>query len=177
VRTSTGLSILGLGGDIKKVNEAIGIGEPIEFRPATAEESARYGATSGQINTKTGEFKATGDKGPLVQTIVGTTETEAAKELGKGQAKQITATLEAGDIAARNLAELDRLEGLLENVSTGGVAAIKQWLGGMGIATEGVEDIQAVAASIARMIPKQREAGSGSSSNLDVRRLHWRFHL
>jgi len=168
VRTSTGLSILGLGGDIKKINDAIGIGEPIEFRPATAEEAAQYGAASGQINTKTGEFKATGDKGPLVQNVMGTTETEAAKELGKGQAKQITATLEAGDIAARNLAELDRLEGLLENVSTGGIAAIKQWLGGMGIATEGVEDIQAVAASIARMIPKQREDGSGSSSNLDV---------
>lgn len=58
VRTSTGLSILGLGGDIKKINDAIGIGEPIEFRPATAEEAARYGAASGQINTKTGEFKA-----------------------------------------------------------------------------------------------------------------------
>jgi hypothetical protein len=58
LRTSTGLSILGLGGDIKKINEAIGIGDTVEFRPATAQESAQYGASSGQINTKTGEFKA-----------------------------------------------------------------------------------------------------------------------
>lgn len=57
LRASTGLTILGLGGDVQKINEAIGVAEGPDFRPATREEAAAYGAASGQINVRTGEFK------------------------------------------------------------------------------------------------------------------------
>jgi hypothetical protein len=78
------------------------------------------------------------------------------------------ATIDAGQSAARNLVELDSLSDLLGKVDTGGSAAAKAWLGTLGVDTEGLDDIQAFEAVIARMVPAQRVEGSGSSSNLDV---------
>jgi hypothetical protein len=111
---------------------------------------------------------AIGDKGVSVTNVLGDAEGTLAKELAKGEAAQIMATLDAGQSAGRNLVELDSLSDLLGKVDTGGAAAVKSWLGTLGVNTEGLEDIQAFEAVIARMIPKQREAGSGSSTNLDV---------
>ena len=109
-----------------------------------------------------------GDKGPLVTNILGDAEGTFAKELAKGDAERIMATIDAGQSAARNLVELDNLSDLLGKVDTGGSAAAKAWLGTVGVTTEGLDDIQAFEAVIARMIPSQREQGAGSSSNLDV---------
>ena len=142
--------------------------DPTQFRAATAEELKQYNATAGQVNIKTGEFKPTGDKGPLVTNILGDAEGTFAKELAKGDAARIMATIDAGQSAARNLVELDSLSDLLGKVDTGGSAAAKAWLGTIGVDTEGLDDIQAFEAVIARMVPAQRVEGSGSSSNLDV---------
>jgi hypothetical protein len=115
------------------------------------------------------QFMASGgDKGPLVTNILGDAESTFAKELAKGDATRIMATIDAGQSASRNLVELDSLSDLLGKVDTGGSAAAKEWLGTFGISTEGLDDIQAFQAVIARMIPAQREQGAGSSSNLDV---------
>jgi hypothetical protein len=104
-----------------------------------------------------------------VTNVLGDAEGSFAKELAKNEAAQITKTIEAGQVASRNLVELDNLSALLGQVDTGGTAAVKSWLGEtFGIATEGLNDIQAFEATIARMIPAQRVEGSGSSSNLDV---------
>ena len=49
-----------------------------EWRPATPEEAATYGSAAGQFNTKTGEFKKSGDGNGVTQTITnpdGTTTT------------------------------------------------------------------------------------------------------
>ena len=142
--------------------------DPTQFRDATAEELKRYNAVAGQINIKTGKFEPTGDKGPLVTNILGDAEGTFAKELAKGDAARIMATIDAGQSAARNLVELDSLSDLLGKVDTGGAAAAKAWLGTFGVDTEGLDDIQAFEAVIARMVPAQRVEGSGSSSNLDV---------
>jgi hypothetical protein len=103
-----------------------------------------------------------------VTNILGDAESTFAKELAKGDAARIMATIDAGQSASRNLVELDSLSDLLGKVDTGGSAAAKEWLGTFGISTEGLDDIQAFQAVIARMIPAQREQGAGSSSNLDV---------
>lgn len=116
------------------------------------------------------QFMKSGGKGPetVVTNVLGDAEGSFAKELAKDEAKQVMKTIEAGQTAARNLVELDNLSDLLGNVQTGGAAAVKSWLGELGVATEGLNDIQAFEATVARMIPAQRVEGSGSSSNLDV---------
>jgi hypothetical protein len=117
------------------------------------------------------KFMVSGGKGPetTVTNVLGDAEGSFARELAKTEAAQIMKTIEAGQAASRNLVELDNLSALLGQVDTGGTAAVKSWLGEtFGIATEGLNDIQAFEATIARMIPAQRVEGSGSSSNLDV---------
>ena len=60
-----------------------------EWRPATPEEAATYGAAAGQFNTKTGEFKKSGDGNGVTQTITnpdGTTTTIQVGGSGDGKA-------------------------------------------------------------------------------------------
>ena len=108
------------------------------------------------------------EKGPLVQNIVGAGETEFAKTAGKEAATQLSAITNQGTTASRSLTELENLETLLANVETGGTAAVKEYLGGLGIATEGLGDIQAVNAAISRLVPQQRPPGSGTMSDADL---------
>lgn len=108
------------------------------------------------------------EKGPLVQNIVGAGETEFAKTAGRDAATQFSAITNQGTAASRSLTELENLESLLANVETGSTAAIKEYLGGLGIATEGLGDIQAVSAAINRLIPQQRPPGSGTMSDADL---------
>ena len=108
------------------------------------------------------------EKGPLVQNIVGAGETEFAKTAGKEAATQLSAITNQGTTASRSLTELENLETLLANVETGGTAAVKEYLGGLGIAPEGLGDIQAVNAAISRLVPQQRPPGSGTMSDADL---------
>lgn len=109
------------------------------------------------------------EKGPLVQNIVGAGETEFAKKAGAEAATQFSAIANQGTSASRQLVELENLETLLSNVETGGTAAIKEYLGGFGVSTEDLGDIQAVTAAINRLIPQQRPEGSGEMSDSDVK--------
>lgn len=139
-----------------------------QFRPATAAEAAQYGATSGQIDTKTGEFKATGDKGPLVQNVMGDQETEFAKTAGKSSAEMFSNMTEQGFSAGRNLTELENLDSVLSGTQTGAGASIKSFLGQYGVDTAGLSEIQAAEAAINRLVPAQRPPGSGTMSDADL---------
>lgn len=215
LRTSTGLSIIGFGGDIEKINKVIGIPEPAKPTEAmrTLDAQLRAGGivpraeggdgryetamasaagVGGGKDTETirtlkdraemaglvpgtpefQEFMRTGGKegGPLVQTIIGDAEGTLAKELAKKDAARISATIDAGATASRNLVQIDTLSALLGEIKTGQGAAVKSWLGEtFGIATEGLDEIQAFQSAVSRLIPAQREEGSGSSSDLDVK--------
>jgi hypothetical protein len=146
--------------------KAAGVGEAEKFRAATQEELKQYGATAGQVNDETGEFRPLGDKGPLV--TIGAGETEFEKKSGADAAAQFSAVANQGTSAARSLFELDNLETLLSSVDTGGGAAIKNYLGGFGIATEGLSGIQAINAAISRLVPAQRAPGSGTMTDADL---------
>lgn len=79
------------------------------------------------------------------------------------------ATLSDGGIQARSrLAQINRLEGLMKNAPQGGSGAVKQWLGDIGVPTEGLSDIQAASALIERLVPQQRQPGSGPMSDADL---------
>jgi hypothetical protein len=171
LKTTAAMTLMGLKGPeyIKTINESLGLTPakmPEGFQSLQLRAEAA-GFVPGTLEYK--KFMESGnDKGPLVTNILGDAESTFAKELAKGDAARIMATIDAGQSASRNLVELDSLSDLLGKVDTGGSAAAKEWLGTFGISTEGLDDIQAFQAVIARMIPAQREQGAGSSSNLDV---------
>lgn len=108
------------------------------------------------------------EKGPLVQNIVGAGETEFAKKAGAETATQFSTIANQGTSASRQLVELENLEDVLSTFETGGAAAVKEYLGGFGISTEGLGDIQAASAAISRLIPQQRPQGSGPMTDKDV---------
>lgn len=171
LKTTSAMTLMGLKGPeyIKTINESLGL------TPAKTPEgfqTLQLRAEAAGLVRGTPEYEkfmaSGGDKGPLVTNILGDAEGTFAKELAKGDAERIMATIDAGQSAARNLVELDSLSDLLGKVDTGGSAAAKAWLGTLGVDTEGLDDIQAFEAVIARMVPAQRVEGSGSSSNLDV---------
>lgn len=117
------------------------------------------------------EFMLRGGKaetGPLVQNIVGAGETEFAKKAGAEAATQFSTIANQGTAASRALVELENLEANLSGVDTGGGAAFKAFLGGYGIATEGLDEIQAAQATINRLVPQQRPPGSGTMSDADL---------
>lgn len=79
------------------------------------------------------------------------------------------ATLSDGGIQARGkLAQINRLEGLMANAPQGGEGYIKQVAGDWGIPTDGLSDIQAASALIERLVPQQRQPGSGPMSDADL---------
>jgi len=110
----------------------------------------------------------TSDKGPLVQNIVGAGETEFAKKAGTEAATQFSGVVNQGTAASRSLVELENLETNLSSVETGAGASFKAFLGGYGINTEGLGEIQAAQAAINRLVPQQRAPGSGTMSDADL---------
>lgn len=90
------------------------------------------------------------------------------KTLDEQNAKTF-ATLSDGGIQARGkLAQINRLEGLMKNAPQGGIGILKQVAGDWGIPTEGLSDIQAASALIERLVPQQRQPGSGPMSDADL---------
>jgi hypothetical protein len=75
---------------------------------------------------------------------------------------------DTGMQARSTLAQVDQLGQLLERVPTGATAVLKQAAGEYGINTEGLDDIQAATALINRLVPAQRQPGSGSMSDQDL---------
>jgi hypothetical protein len=146
---------------------AAGVSGGPTFRQATPEEAAVYGATAGQIDTATGRFYPI-QSSPLVTNIIGEGQSEFEKQAGKTQASQYATLTETGFSASRNLRELDALESVLGGIQTGGGASVRSYLGRFGIATEGLDAIQAAEAAINRLVPAQRQPGSGVMSDDDL---------
>lgn len=103
-----------------------------------------------------------------------TTVTIGDKAAGKGDEKlqeklseHFVKTFEAGDTAGDEIKQLAEMRALAGKVGTGAGAVVKQYLGGWGIKSEGLSEIQALQAGISRLIPQQRVPGSGTSSDFD----------
>ena len=73
-----------------------------------------------------------------------------------------------GATASRSLAQIGRLEALLNNIDSGMGASVKEFAGNFGIQTEGLDDIQAANALISALVPAQRPPGSGPMSDADL---------
>lgn len=85
------------------------------------------------------------------------------------QAETFNSMLEDGVNAGRDLAKIDRLEGLFRQFESGAGAGIKAAAGDFGLKIgEGTSEIQAAEAIINSMVPEQRQPGSGPMSDADL---------
>lgn len=149
---------------------AIASGAPVEApRPMTPEERAQWGIPADDARpyamTEDGP-KLIGGSGVTVNNDLGGDKFEEA--FAKGDAAALGAVSESGLAAQRNLARIDEMEQLLSRSPTGLAGVAKQKAGEWGIATEGLDDIQAAQALINAMVPEQRPPGSGPMSDADL---------
>lgn len=168
LKTTAAMTLMGLKGPeyIKTINESLGL------TPAKTPEgfqTLQLRAEAAGLKPGTPEYEkfmaSGGDKGPLV--TIGDTQTAFGKESDLLAAKTYSGLVDQGFKASGQLAELAALEELLSGVDTGAGAQFKSFLGEYGINTEGLSDIQAVQAAVSRLIPEQRQPGSGGASDKD----------
>lgn len=99
------------------------------------------------------------------------TESEYAKANGKAISARFEKIVEEGDAASQEagvLAQLRNLGGQIKNMGTG--AALQAKLAEFGIKVgENVSEIEAYGALIDKMVPQQKVAGAGSTSDFDAK--------
>lgn len=88
--------------------------------------------------------------------------------LDENNAKIFSGLSDSGIQARSKAGQIDQLDNLLKSTGSGWATALKQQAGNIGINTEGLSDIQAASAMISKMIPAQREPGSGPVSDADL---------
>jgi hypothetical protein len=86
----------------------------------------------------------------------------------KSDAELLGTVFSTGLQAQRNLGRIDQLGNLLARAPQGAEGAMKAIAGEFGIATEGLDDIQAAQALINSLVPEQRTPGSGPMSDADL---------
>ena len=139
--------------------------------PLTPEERKSIGIPEGQpaYKTRSGEIKF-GPAGTRVNVDASQkTESEFGKETGKALAKRFDQLASDGDEAAQNLELVGEMRRLGGRIDTGAGAAVKSYLGKIGVKTEGVSDIEAFNTLINRLTPQQRVPGSGATSDFDAK--------
>lgn len=116
------------------------------------------------------EFEAAFAKTPTttITNVLGDAEGTFAKEFSKKEAARVSNEIDLGIKARRTSAQIDDLEQILSEVQTGAGTSVKSYLGRFGIATEGLDLIQAAEAAINRLVPEQRAPGSGTMSDADL---------
>jgi hypothetical protein len=158
--------------------EAIGLAyaKPSEaFKTVTGQQLIDMGLTGAnpkaiyKINTATNEISQVGGGGTNVNVDLGDKgATKFAEKFAEGDAKTLSDVWSAGASAKRQLNAVDRLEALLSQTPQGTEGWFKQTLGEFGIATEGLDNIQAAQALINNLVPQQRPPGSGPMSDADL---------
>lgn len=134
--------------DIGQINADLASGA---ITPADA-EMAKLALGKGDVTVNTGD---SGDA-------------KFDEAFAKGDAETLKTISDAGLQATRNLGRIDQLTALLDANPTGAGAALQQFAGELGIATEGLSEIQAAQAVINSLVPEQRQPGSGPMSDADL---------
>lgn len=164
----------GKDGSIFRANETDGSinqvygGKPDTFRVLTPEEKAQFGLPpdgSFQIGADN-KISKIGGEGTTVN-IDSKTEGAFDKKLAEKDAEVYSTLSTDGMNAKADLGIIGELGSLLQGQG-GTMTGVAGWLAQKGIGTEGMGDLQAAQALINKLIPTQRQPGSGSMSDRDV---------
>lgn len=143
------------------------------YRPMTPEERTAWGIAPddptpyaiGPDNMP----KALGSSGgQTINVGTGGGEEEFYTAAAKKRGEMFVGLEEAGIQAQAKMGQIKRLEELLSTAQQGGTGAWIQGLGEFGIPSEGLDDIQAATALINKMVPEQRQPGTGPMSDADI---------
>lgn len=133
-----------------------------EFYAQQEAASGRQPLSFNEWNLQTRQASATTVNNNMAETD------KFYETLDADNAKVFSALSDEGMRGQAKLAQIDRLDGLLQQSPTGAEAAFKQVLGEYGIQTEGLTEIQAAQALINELVPQQRQPGSGPMSDADL---------
>jgi archaeosine-15-forming tRNA-guanine transglycosylase len=120
-----------------------------------------------QKSTTTGKISQVGGGGTTVN--VGAGEGAFEKETGKAMAKQFQGLVDLGVKARRNMQDIMQLEQSLAAVPAGATGKIVAFASNLGIDVPGGDDAAAAEALIERMVPAQREPGTGTMTEGDAK--------
>jgi len=146
------------------INEAVEISED----PLSPMGQLVADLNAGKITQEQFETASTKTPTTTITNVLGEAEGTFAKEFSKKEAARISNEIDLGISARRTSAQIEDLEQILSEVQTGAGTSVKTYLGRFGIATEGLDLIQAAEAAINRLVPEQRAPGSGTMSDADL---------
>jgi len=134
-----------------------------QFRAATPEEAAQYGAVAGQFDQE-GRFYPT-QKTEITEVRDDTKFTEAGQ---KEYAAVFSEMAAAGREANMNLGRIKLLGDLLEQSDTGIMAGLASRAASLGLGDFRGNAAAAAEAIISQLVPSQRPPGSGTISDADL---------
>lgn len=114
------------------------------------------------------------EAGKPVTNINQQQESEFNKESGKLQAKRFDEMVQGGQTAGQMISDISALRDIGSRITTGKTAEIQAALGpyaeALGIKIDGLGDMQSYNAIISRLAPQMRVAGSGATSDFEMRK-------
>ena len=114
-----------------------------------------------------GQISKIGGGGVTVNT--GDQETEFQKSTGKALAENAAGIVETGQAARRNLGDIDTLAALIETTPQGLMGGLQGFASAWGLGElTGAQDVETLNAVISRLVPAQRQPGSGTMSDRDL---------
>lgn len=100
-------------------------------------------------------------------------ENAFAKTAGETQAKRFSEIVQGGQDAQSIVGDINSLRELGSRITTGKTAEFQAAIGpyaeSLGIKVDGLDDMQAYKAIIAKIVPRMRVPGSGTTSDFDMR--------
>jgi hypothetical protein len=121
-----------------------------------------------QQNSITGQKQRVGGGGIQIDTGQ-KGETKWEETVAAEQARTFTAAAQEGIKARSDLASVDQLDKMIDQIPTGSSALLTDYLkNNWGISLEGADKLQAFNAIISKLTPQQRPAGSGTMSDRDI---------
>lgn len=153
-----------------KFAKATGEEEAEEYRILSPEEVARIPgldpSKAYQQNTATKKISPVGVGGTTVN--VGAGEGAFEKETGKAMAQQFQGLVDLGVQARRNMQDIMQLQQSLAGVPAGAAGKIAAFASNLGIDVPGGDDAAAASALIERLVPAQRQPGTGVMTEKDA---------
>lgn len=137
-------------------------------KPPTSIQEYEYARSQGFKGTF-GDWEQANRKASANNVSVNTGEGDKFYEnLDRKNAERFATLSDGGQDARSRIAQLDQLGTLLQQSPSGAEARVKMLLGDFGVNTDGLDSLQATQALIERMVPAQREPGSGPMSDADI---------
>lgn len=137
-------------------------------KPPTSIQEYEYARSQGFKGTF-GDWEQANRKASANNVSVNTGEGDKFYEnLDRKNAERFATLSDGGQDARSRIAQLDQLATLLQQSPSGAEARVKMLLGDFGVNTDGLDSLQATQALIERMVPAQREPGSGPMSDADI---------